>query len=154
MTGIRVRRDWLTAGLGAGLTGALTLAAFAAFSQWSAGYPVEGTYTYLAGKLAGPGADGASWAVPTGILALIGGSIGWAFAYIYAARKQPQLFTRPWVSGIVFGAIVWLVMNAIQIPVGELHPLSIFDEDRNIFALSLFFGVPVALVSARLTRSR
>jgi hypothetical protein len=154
MAGILVRRDWVAAGIGAGLTASVTLAAFAALSQWSAGYPIDGTYTYLAGKLAGPGADGAPWAVPAGIATLVVGSIGWALAYVYAAQKQPQLFTRPWVSGIVFGAIVWLVMNAVQIPVGELHPLSIFDEDRNVFALALFFGVPIALVSARLTRAR
>ncbi len=154
MTGIQVRRDWLVAGLGAGLTAAATLAAFAAFSQYTAGYPVDGTYTYLAGKLAGPAADGAPWAVPAGVAVLIGASIIWAFAYVYAAQKQPQLFTRPWISGIAFGLVVWLVMEAILLPFGEFHPLSLFDEDRNVFALMLFFGVPIALVSARLSRPR
>ena len=154
MTRIQVQRGWLTAGFGAGLTAAATLAAFAAFSQWSAGYPVEGTYTFIASKLAGPAADGASWAVPTGIAVLIVASIVWAIAYIYTAQKQPQLFTRPWISGIAFGLVVWLVMQLMLVPFGEFHPQSIFDEDRNLFALMLFFGVPIALVAARLTRAR
>ncbi len=154
MAGILERRDWITAGVGAGLTAAATLAAFAALSQWTAGYPVDGTYTYLAGKLAGPAADGAAWAVPAGVAVLIAASIIWALAYVYAAQKQPQLFTRPWISGIAFGLVVWLVMEAILLPFGEFHPLSLFDEDRNVFALMLFFGVPIALVSARLSRPR
>jgi len=154
MAQILVRRDWLVAGFVAGLTAAGTLAAFAAVSQYTAGYPVEGTYTFLAGKLAGPAADGAAWAVPAGIAVLILASIGWAFAYLATAQQQPQLFTRPWISGIAFGLVVWLVMQLILVPFGEFRPQSIFDEDRNVFALMLFFGVPIALVSARLTRTR
>ena len=154
MTRMLVRRERLTAGLAAGLVAAGTLAAFAAFSQWSGGAPIEGTYTYLARALAGPGADGAPWAVPAGIAVLIGASIAWAFAYVYAAQKQPQLFTRPWISGAAFGVMVWLVMQAVLIPFGEFHPAGIFQEDRDLFGLMLFFGIPLALVAARLTRAR
>jgi hypothetical protein len=149
-----LEQGWVRAGAVAGLVASATLALFAALTQWSAGYPIDGTYTYIAGKLAGPGADGASWAVPAGIATLILGSVAWGIAYAYAARKRPQLVTRPWISGIVFGAIVWLIMEAVQIPFGELHPLSIYDEDRNVFGLMIFFGVPIAYLTARLTRAR
>ena len=154
MTAMLVRRDRLIAGFAAGIVAAVTLAAFAAFSQWTAGYPIEGTYTFLAGKLAGPAAAGAPWAVSSGIAVLVVGSIAWAFAYVYAGQRQPQLFRRPWISGIAFGVVVWLIMQLVLVPFGEFHPQSIFDEDRNVFGLMLFFGVPLALVAARLTRAR
>jgi hypothetical protein len=154
MTRIVVRLDWIGAGVGAGLTAAATLAAFAAFAQWFAGDPISGTYTYLAHVLAGPAADGAAWAVPTGVATLIAASLLWSFGYLYAAEQQPQLFTRPFVSGLVFGVVVWVIMQLVLLPFGMFHPTGMVEFDREIFGLMFCFGLPLAFTAARLTRTR
>src|ERR1700733_3450494 len=96
-------RDWLLAGAVAGLVSGLTLAAFAAFAEFRAGQPITGTYTFLASAVGGPVFGEGASAVPFGVLVLFGGTILWAFGYIYAARYQSQLLTRPWISGAGFG---------------------------------------------------
>jgi hypothetical protein len=149
-----VRREWLTVGLVAGLVGAATLAAFAAAAQWYTGDPITGTYAFLAKVLAGPQAEGAPWAVPTGIVVLVVGSILWAYGYLSAAEQQSQLFTRPIISGVFFGITVWLVMQLMLVPFGMFHPPGLYEFDRELIGFILFFGLPIALVSARLTRAR
>jgi len=149
-----VRRDWLAAGLAAGLVSAATLAAFCAFAQWYTGDPISVTYAFLARVLAVPAAEGAPWAVPTGIAVLIVGCVLWAYGYLYAAESQPQLFTRPFVSGIFFGIVVWLMMQLMLLPFGMFHPPGLYEFDRELIGFMFFFGLPLALVASRLSRSR
>jgi hypothetical protein len=153
MTGSLDRRDRLRAALGAGIVSACTLAAFAWFAQWRTGQPPAATYEFLAGALAGNAAAGASWAVPLGVFALFAGTTGWALGYVHAARQQPQLFTRPWISGIVFGAVVWLLMEILLVAVGRFTPPTTESFDRDITAFTIFFGIPLALTAAHLTRA-
>jgi hypothetical protein len=148
-----VRRDRLRAALGAGLVSGATLAAFAWFAQWRTGAPPAATYEFLAGVVSGTSSAGASWAVPAGIVVLFAGSIGWAFGYVHAARRQPQLLTRPWISGIVFGLVVWVLMQVMLVAVNRFTPPTTTSFDRDITAFTLFFGVPLALTAARLTRA-
>jgi hypothetical protein len=149
-----VRRDWITAGFGAGIASGVTLAVFAAFAERKAGNAISGTYRFLADVVAGPPAATASWAVPAGVAVLFACTILWAFGYLYAAQKQPQLLARPVISGIGFGVIVWFVMQALLVPVGRFRQPTIYSFDRDIVAFTLFFGLPLAWVAARLTRAR
>jgi uncharacterized membrane protein YagU involved in acid resistance len=149
-----VRREWVTAGFGAGIVSGITLALFSAFAQRKAGNAVSGTYRFLADVVAGPQATGASWAVPLGVAVLFACTILWAFGYLYAAQKQPQLLARPLISGIGFGVIVWFVMQALLVPVGRFTQPTIYTFDRDIVAFTVFFGIPLAFTAARLTRAR
>ena len=149
-----VRRDRITAGFGAGIAAGLALAVFSAFAQRRAGNAISGTYRFLADAVAGQAAASSSWAVPAGIAILFACTILWAFGYLYAAEKQPQLLSRPLISGIGFGVIVWFVMQALLVPIGRFHQPTIYSFDRDIVAFTLFFGIPLAYVAARLTRAR
>ncbi len=149
-----VRRDWITAGTAAGIASGLGLVLFSAFAQRRAGNAISGTYRFLADAIAGPQVASASWAVPVGIAVLFACTILWAFGYLYAAQRQPQLLARPIISGLGFGVIVWFVMQALLVPIGRFQRPNIYTFDRDIVAFTLFFGIPLALVAARLTRAR
>jgi hypothetical protein len=151
----RVRRAWVPAALAAGAAGAIALDAFLLTAHWAGvAYvgPVE-HYTFIASALAGPAALGAPWAVPLGIVAHFVVAIGWAFGYLSAAQYQPQLLRRPFTSGFIFGIVVWIVMVLLLIPIGKYQPPTIHSFDRDIIAHTLFFGIPLAYVAARLTRN-
>ena len=147
-------RDWLVAGVGAGLVSGVTLAAFAAFAELRTGQPVSATYTFLASAVGGASLGEGPSAVALGVLVLFAGTILWAFGYIHAARKQPQLLTRPLVSGAGFGVVVWFVTQVVLVGVGRYTPPTTYTFDRDMVAFLLFFGIPLAFVAARLLRAK
>lgn len=78
-------------------------------------------------------------------------SIGWAGGYAYFAQTQPFVNRRWFVSGLVYGVVVFLFMQLLLIGAQVFHfpatPLAFFNE---VVAHMLFFGVPVAYVVARM----
>jgi hypothetical protein len=147
----RGMRDWQAA-LVAGIVSGITLAAFAAFAETRAGLPVTATYTFLASAVGGPVFGEGPSAVPVGVLVLFAGTILWAFGYLYAAQKQPQLLTRPLISGTGFGIIVWFVMQAMLVGAGHFTAPTIYTFDRDMVAFIVFFGLPLAFTVSRLVR--
>ena len=73
---------------------------------------------------------------------------------MYAARRQTQLLTRPLLSGAGFGVIVWFVMQAVLVGAGHFSAPTIYSFDRDMVAFILFFGLPLAVTAARLSRAR
>ena len=144
-------RYWIAA-LVAGVVSGLTLAAFAAFAVGRAGLPATATYTFLASAVGGATFGYGAAAVPVGVLVLFAGTILWAFGYLYAARKQTQLLTRPLISGTGFGIIVWFVMQAVLVGAGRFTPPTIYTFDRDMVAFIVFFGMPLAFTASRLVR--
>jgi hypothetical protein len=108
-------------------------------------------YTLAATVLAGPAADGASWAIPLGIFGHLAVGVAWAYGYITLARSQPQLVRLPWISGLAFGFIVSMMMIAVLVLAGKYAPATTQAFDRDVIGYTVFFGLPLALVVARLT---
>ena len=153
MTRSLVLRDWLGAGLGAGIVSGITAAAFAAFSAARASLPPTAPFDFIAAVFGGPVFAGSSIAVPVGVLALFAYAILWAFGYLYASQKQPQLLTRPILSGVGFGIIVWFVSQAVLVGAGHYSAPTIYSFDRDMVGFIIFFGVPLTLVASRLIRA-
>ena len=154
MNRLLVSRDWLVAGVGAGLVAGLTAAAFAAFNELRAGRPASDTYTFIASAAGGPGLGDGPLAVPAGVIVLFVLAILWAFAYLYASQKQSQLLTRPLLSGAGLGVIVWFVMQAVLVGAGHFSAPTIYTFDRDMVAYIIFFGVPLAFTASRLMPAR
>src|SRR5947208_16513262 len=59
--------------------------------------------------------------------AILGGALHffiafiWAAVYYVASRKLTFMISRPILSGLLFGELVWLVMNFIVIPLSAAH---------------------------------
>jgi hypothetical protein len=147
-------RDVLVAAVGAGVVSGVTVAAYAALVQLLAGEPLSSTYTYLASELGGPSLGQGPGAVPIGVLVLFGAAIPWAFGYLHAARRQPQLLTHPVISGIFFGLVVWLVMQLVLVVTGRFTPWSVYSVYRDLIGCMFCFGPPLAYTAARLSRVR
>ena len=153
MTRPLVSRDWLVAGVGAGLVSGALVAAFAAFAAKRAGLPFTAAYRFIDSAVVGGTGSGPA-AAALGLLFLFIAAILWAFGYLYGARKQSQLLTRPILSGVGFGIIVWLFSQAILVGAGKFTAPTIYTFDRDMVAYIVFFGVPLAYTASRLMRAR
>jgi hypothetical protein len=146
-------RRWFVAGIAAGIVSGILLAAFAAFADARAGMPGYTTYTFLAAVVGGDAFARGPGAEPIGVAVLFAGTILWAFGYLYAALKQPQLLTRPLISGAGFGVIVWFVLQAVLVGAGHFSAPTIYTFDRDMVAFILFFGVPLAFTASRVLQA-
>jgi hypothetical protein len=154
MTRPLVLRDWLVAGLAAGIVSGITASVFAIFSAVRAGFPATEPFEFIAAAFGGPVFAAGGAAVPVGVLALFAYTILWAFGYLYASRQQPQLLTRPFLSGTGFGVIVWFVSQAILVGAGHYSPPTIYSFDRDMVGFIIFFGAPLTFVASRLLRAK
>jgi len=140
----------------AGIVGAIVLDAFFLLVPFANAPPQTplAFYTVAATAFAGPSAAGAAWAIPLGIFGHLAIGVAWAFGYLQLARSAPQLVRRPWISGVAFGLIVGLIMIGVLVATGKYAPSTTQEFDRELFGYMVFFGLPLALVAARLTPTR
>ena len=76
---------------------------------------------------------------------------GAAAVYYTASRKWPALNRRPVVSGVLYGVVVWLVMNYVVVPLSAIGRWPTFTGVTAIIIVvhMLFVGLPIALVVSR-----
>jgi len=87
-----------------------------------------------------------------GLLAHLVVSILWGIGYAYVAASRPAAVESPWLAGVVYGLIVWLLMQFILI-LGAVWPgVSLTGFVLQIVAYTLFFGIPVAFTARALAR--
>jgi uncharacterized membrane protein YagU involved in acid resistance len=81
---------------------------------------------------------------------------GAAAVYYAASRRWPALNRRPVVSGLVYGVVVWLVMNYVVVPLSAIGLWPTFTTVTAIIIVvhMLFVGLPIALVVGRGARER
>lgn len=74
-------------------------------------------------------------------------SIGWAGGYAYIAATRPPT-TRRWiVAGIVYGLIVYTIMQVILLADNNFtYPPTPNDFVNALVAHAAFFGIPVAYI--------
>ncbi|MGB6986902.1 MAG: hypothetical protein WBD74_13105 [Candidatus Aquilonibacter sp.] len=81
-------------------------------------------------------------------------SMAWAGGYAYFAQRQPFVNTRWALSGFFYGFVVYVLMLLLLLGahafVSPSTPQALFND---VIARTVFFGVPVAFVVARLDRT-
>ena len=75
-------------------------------------------------------------------------------AFVLAARRYPTLLDRPWIAGLAFGLVTYVVMNLLVVPLRfpaawPPKPLSIGTQ---LFAHIVLVGWPTALIARRYQR--
>ena len=148
-------RDQLKAGLVAGLAAGILLDVFLFAMQLATGTPPDklaGNFVFIAAVLLGPSAATNPAAVPLGIVLHFCVAIGWALGFVYLVRSQPQLVTRPWISGAAFGLVVYVFMEIILITAGLYHRVAPGLLTTQLVAHIVFYGIPVAVISSRMLR--
>lgn len=150
-------RDQLRAGLVAGVAGGVLIALFIFAAELAAGWPPSLLITnafFITATLFGPGQGDADLALllALGVAVHFCVAIGWALGYAYLVRTQPELVARPWVSGAGFGIVVYVFMMIILIFGGSYHRPPPAVLGTQLIAHIAFYGIPVALIVARLLR--
>jgi uncharacterized membrane protein YagU involved in acid resistance len=80
----------------------------------------------------------------------------WAALFLLAASRLPFLTRHAVVSGLVYGAVIYILMNYVVLPLTRLpprphHPAPVVLLNA-ILALLLFMGLPIALITRRFVR--
>jgi hypothetical protein len=150
-----VLRDQLTAALAAGVVGGILIDLFLIARTLAGGATIGQAlqmYPWIASVLFGPSVLTNPAAPLIGLVMHFCVAIGWALGYVYLIRSQPQLLTRPIVSGFCYGLVVYVFMQIVLITAGQYHRPSPSALATALLAHTVFYGIPVALVVSRLLR--
>jgi len=139
-------------GIAAGLVGAVTLDAYLLLTVVAGvrALTFDGFYRHIASGVLGAAAYASPVGVPLGIALHVAVSLTWGIGYAYAAARTPQVRERPLVSGIVFGIVVMVAMQLVQIAANIYRIPSAAMLANSFVAHVAFFGIPVAYVTQRL----
>lgn len=142
-----VVRAWLAAGLAGALCIDLYLSAtqvlffhgsVAALQMWFASNLFgRAAFTY--------GATGA-W---LGFMLHLVVSLGWAAVFVGLMKLFPRAGRVTIAAGVVFGIMVFSVMTFVIVPLDAAPKgsMSLVDVVNGLIATTLFFGIPIAVVS-------
>lgn len=76
-----------------------------------------------------------------------------AFSLIYTFWKK--WFRNPWVGGIVYGIIVWCIMNFVVMPTATGNPF-VFSFEYFLYGIGLIIflvGVPISVITHKMQQS-
>ena len=79
-------------------------------------------------------------------------AFSWAAIYYVASRRLTFMVESPVLSGLLYGEVVWLVMNCVVIPLSALHHGPRFDMASIItgpIGHLFLVGLPIALAVRR-----
>lgn len=127
---------------------------FNAFRHITAGQ----IFQYIASGLTGRWAFRAgAESVALGIAIHYAIALTWTAVYFAASRRINMLVRRPVVCGLVYGAVAYLVMNLVVLPLTRVpraaSTMSVASRVSGVLALLLCVGLTVALLTARELRS-
>jgi uncharacterized membrane protein YagU involved in acid resistance len=141
----------LAGGLVAGVLDITFAISFAAYNGMPPMRLLQVVASGVFGKAAfAGGVETAAW----GLALHFGMSLLWACVFLAATRVRPSLALRPFVAGVVFGIVVFLVMRLVVLPLSAFpYPVTFKPVATILDLLShmLLFGVPIALAIRRAT---
>ena len=143
----------LRTGVVAGFAGGVLIDAYLLVTVVLVGHAatLEGFYQFVASGAIGPAAysQGPGGAL-LGLAVHLVVSLSWGIGYAYAAAQTPQLRSRPVVSGIAYGIVVMLAMQLVEVAANIYKIPGPALWFNTLVAHTLFFGLPIALVVARI----
>ena len=110
---------------------------------------VAGFYAYVASGLLGKAAYADPNATLLGVAIHFAVAIGWGIGYAYVAARTPQVLARPWISGTVFGLLVMIAMQLVEVSAGIYTLPNSVLFFNGILAHVAFYGLPVAFIVRR-----
>jgi hypothetical protein len=144
-------RAILWAGL---IAGTLDITAAFIASTLRGGGPIR-VLRYIAGGLLGPQAfQGGTGTSALGLLLHYLIATTWAAVYYAASRKLPPLVRQPIACGLLYGIVVWCVMNLMVLPLSALpkNPFTLSGVLIGAAILMVCIGLPIALIVGRYSK--
>ncbi len=135
------------------IAGTLDITDALVFSHFRGVTPAR-VFQYIASGLIGTRAFSLGAAsVVLGVLLHFAIALGWTAMFYLASRKFAILLRRPVMSGVVYGVVVYLVMNIVVLPLsGVPHPIkaaTLASRINGVLAVVLFIGLTIALLIRR-----
>jgi uncharacterized membrane protein YagU involved in acid resistance len=133
--------------LGGSIAGLLDIIFALSLAAYNGATPVRLLQTVASGLL---GSAAFSGGVPVAALGLVLHfvmSFLWAGTFLVAAKLAPALAVHPLLSGVAFGAVVFLVMRLVVLPLSAFpYPVTFKPLAATLDLLShtLLFGVPIS----------
>jgi uncharacterized membrane protein YagU involved in acid resistance len=95
-------------------------------------------------------AGGAAMAI-TGLVFHYVIAMFFTIGYFLVYPHLPFLHKLPIVSGVLYGAIVWMIMNLVVLPLSAYNrpPLRLGPSLIGMLILIVMIGIPVAIMTAR-----
>lgn len=143
------------AGVLSGLAGGIVIDAYLYFvTVLPAGGSIVTLWQYVASALFPVSQRGIAFSNPAyavlGLAVHFAVSIAWAAGYAYLAQQRPFMNRRWFVSGVIYGFVVYLFMQIVLIASANFTwPTSLLAWLVPIVGHMVFFGLPVAFVSSR-----
>lgn len=111
-------------------------------------------FRYIASGLLGMNAiRGGAGMVALGIAIHYTIALAWTALYFVAARRWRVLAARPVACGLLYGALVYIVMNFVVLPLTRVPharaAMSVASRVSGVLALLFCIGLTVALLTAR-----
>lgn len=81
-------------------------------------------------------------------------SIAWGVGYAYVAYTRDAVAAHPYISGLVYGFIVMVLMQLVQMAASvQLPPMTAAVFLGSLIAYCVFFGLPIAVYISRALRT-
>lgn len=140
----------LTIGL---FAGTLDIADALIFNKWRGITPTRVLQYIASGVLGTASFHGGPASAGLGLALHYLIALSWTTLFYVASRNLAVLTRRPILSGLVYGGVIYLVMNFVVLPASSVpHPSSpttIASLVNGILALLLCIGLPVSVLTAR-----
>ncbi len=149
-----------------GLTGAVLSAwALVGTLDWIAAVSVfmlrggsdpQKVFIFIASGVLGSGAGtGEPWIPYLGFLLHYFIALNWTVVFFLAYPRVSFLRMSPIVVGVGYGAVIWLVMNLVVIPLSLIPPLPFVPASAMIGSsvLMICIGIPLAFLARRYYQS-
>ncbi|HST31259.1 MAG TPA: hypothetical protein VLK27_10530 [Chthoniobacterales bacterium] len=85
-------------------------------------------------------------------------ALTWSAIFYIAATRVIALTRRPILSGLIYGVVVYIVMNFVVLPLTALPPrttpITLVSRINAVLALMFCIGLPIALLVRKVTRLR
>jgi uncharacterized membrane protein YagU involved in acid resistance len=137
----------LTRGVVAGIVGGILMDLFIYLTSV---LPQHGSmiavWQFIASTAIGKGAFSSTSFAWFGLLMHFIVSIAWATGYAYLAQTRAALSAHPAISGVVFGIVVYVVMQIVLVGDNNFKMPSPAGFVLSLVAHAVFFGLPVAYV--------
>lgn len=151
-----MRRDLTTAALGGGVAGLLD--AIYATVLWGVilgSNPAAVWQSVAAGLLGAASYQGGGATAILGLALHFFISFCMALAYVLASRRLPLLTTRPILMGVLYGFVLYMVMNFIVVPLSAIgfRAPSLVGTIRALIPHVIFVGPAISLIAARRART-
>lgn len=132
------------------IAGTLDIADALIFSALRGTMP-KTVFQYIASGLIGPASFRAgSASIVLGLVLHFVIALIWTAIFYAASRKLSILYRRPVISGLLYGVIVYLIMNWVVLPLSRIphprNPITLASRINGVLAILFCIGLTISLL--------